>query len=107
MASGLNGQHFAFHGYLPVDGKEAATPIKILEKESQAKNQTKIFIVTPYRNNHLMATLLKTQADDTLLCVAMDVTGKAESIRTMAVKKWKSVKPDFPKAPAVFLFLRR
>lgn len=107
MASGLNGQHFAFHGYLPIDGKEAATPIKTFEKESQVKNQTQIFIETPYRNNQLMATLLKTLADDTLLCVALDVTGETESIRTMTVKKWKSMRTDFPKSPAVFLFLRR
>jgi 16S rRNA (cytidine1402-2'-O)-methyltransferase len=107
MASGLNGQHFAFHGYLPVDSKEATSPIKAFEKESQFKQQTQIFIETPYRNNQLMATLLKTLADDTLLCVALDVTGKSESIRTLTVRKWKSMKTDFPKCPAVFLFLRR
>jgi len=107
MASGLNGQHFAFHGYLPIDSKEAAKAINVFEKESKAKGQTQLFIETPYRNNQVMANLLKNLADETLLCVALDVTGAGETIRTYTVKKWKSLKVDFPKNPAIFLFLSR
>jgi 16S rRNA (cytidine1402-2'-O)-methyltransferase len=105
MASGLNGQHFAFHGYLPIESKEASQVIKTFEKESKTKNQTQVFIETPYRNNSLLNVLLKTLHDETLLCVAMDVTGKTESINTHAVKKWRSLKPSLPKTPVVFLFL--
>jgi len=107
MASGLNGQHFAFHGYLPIDSKESATAIKAFEKESNAKGQTQLYIETPYRNNQVMANLLKNLGDETLLCVALDVTGANETIRTCTVKKWKSLKVDLPKNPAIFLFLSR
>ena len=105
MASGLNGQKFAFHGYLPVDSKESIESIKTFEKESKAKNQTQIFIETPYRNNSCLRNLLKALHEDTLLCIAIDVTGKDESIVTKPVKAWKKEIPEFPKSPAVFLFL--
>lgn len=105
MASGLNGQRFAFHGYLPIDGKDAASVIKTFEKESQSKNQTQIFIETPYRNNSIMTALLKNLQDTTRLCVAVNVTGVDEQIKTLPVKKWKALKTGFPKSPAVFLFL--
>jgi 16S rRNA (cytidine1402-2'-O)-methyltransferase len=105
MASGLNGQRFAFHGYLPIDGKDAASVIKTFEKESQSKNQTQIFIETPYRNNSIMTALLKNLQDNTLLCVAVNVTGAEEQIKTLPVRKWKTLKTEFPKSPAVFLFL--
>jgi 16S rRNA (cytidine1402-2'-O)-methyltransferase len=105
MASGLNGQKFAFHGYLPVDSKESIESIKTFEKESKAKNQTQIFIETPYRNNSCLRNLLKALHEDTLLCIAIDITGKDESIVTKPVKAWKKEVPEFPKSPAVFLFL--
>jgi 16S rRNA (cytidine1402-2'-O)-methyltransferase len=105
MGSGLNGQHFAFHGYLPIDSKEASQALKSLEKDSRSKNQTQIFIETPYRNNAVMNVLLKHLHDDTLLCVALDLTGASEEIKTMTVKKWRITKAVFPKIPAVFLFL--
>jgi len=105
MASGLNGQHFAFHGYLPIDSKEAAGSIKGFEKESRSKNQTQLFIETPYRNNQLFQTLLKNLSDTTLLCIAQNITGLDECIRTFPVSKWKTLKVEFPKVPAVFLFL--
>jgi 16S rRNA (cytidine1402-2'-O)-methyltransferase len=105
MASGLNGQKFAFHGYLPIDSKESVEAIKTLEKESRSKQQTQIFIETPYRNNPVMANLLKALHEDTLLCVAVDVTGKDESILTKSIKVWKKQLPELPKLPAVFLFL--
>jgi 16S rRNA (cytidine1402-2'-O)-methyltransferase len=105
MASGLNGQKFAFHGYLPVDPNESIESIKTFERESKAKNQTQIFIETPYRNNQLAKNLLKALHEDTLLCIAIDITGKDESIVTKPVKAWKKEIPEFPKSPAVFLFL--
>jgi 16S rRNA (cytidine1402-2'-O)-methyltransferase len=105
MGSGLNGQRFTFHGYLPIDSKEAATAIKTLEKESQSRRQTQLFIETPYRNNAMLQNLLRNLHDDTLLCIAVDLTGKEESIKTLPVSKWKNLRPELPKVPAVFLFL--
>jgi 16S rRNA (cytidine1402-2'-O)-methyltransferase len=105
MASGLNGQKFAFHGYLPVDGKELKEAIRSFEKESRAKNQTQIFIETPYRNNSLLQNLVSTLSAETLLTIALDITGELESIQTKPVKSWKQNTPDLPKLPAVFLFL--
>lgn len=105
MASGLNGQQFAFHGYLPVDAEACKRAIKTLEQESRQKNQTQVFIETPYRNNALFSALLKTLHDETRLCVALDVTGKEEFIKTMPVKLWKKAAKSWPKLPAVFLFL--
>lgn len=105
MASGLNGQKFAFHGYLPIDGTECAYVIRELEKESKQKNQTQIFIETPYRNNHLKDLLLKNLKNETALCIATDITGVDEKIQTRTVKHWKRLVPDMPKAPTVFLFL--
>ncbi len=105
MASGLNGQQFAFHGYLPIDAKEANQSIKELEKESRTKNQTQIFIETPYRNNQLAANLFKGLHPETLLCIAVDVSGSQESISMRPVKEWKLKPIELPKLPAVFLFL--
>lgn len=105
MASGLNGQHFAFHGYLPIDGKEAANVVRAFEKESKSKHQTQIFIETPYRNNQVFQALVRNLQESTRLCIAIDITGKDESIRTLPVSKWKSLQPEFKKVPAVFLFL--
>jgi 16S rRNA (cytidine1402-2'-O)-methyltransferase len=105
MASGLNGQHFAFHGYLPVNSKEAAKAIREWEKESRAKNQTQIFIETPYRNNALFSNLVKNLLPDTQLCVAMDVTGEKELIMTKSIRNWRLQPLEMPKYPAVFLFL--
>lgn len=105
MASGLNGQSFAFHGYIPIESKAAVKAIKEFEKESRQKNQTQIFIETPYRSNSLFQLLIKTLLDDTLLCVASNITGESEEIRTYPVKKWKTLEKDLPKVPAVFLIL--
>jgi 16S rRNA (cytidine1402-2'-O)-methyltransferase len=106
MASGLNGQKFAFHGYLPVDAKEAAKIIKELERESEQKNQTQLFIETPYRNNQVLGHLLNTLKADTLLSIALEVTGAKEFIQTKAVKEWKINTPSLPKEPAIFSFFR-
>ena len=105
MASGLNGQQFIFHGYLPIDAKQTADQLRLMEKESKKKSQTQVFIETPYRNNQLFELLLKTLQKTTLLTVAIDITGKQESIRTQTIAKWQSNKVAWPKEPAVFLFL--
>ena len=105
MASGLNGQRFAFHGYLPIEAKECTRVIRDMEIESRHKNQTQIFIETPYRNNNLKQLLVTTLKNETLLTIALDVTGKGEKINTFPVKQWKTIDYDMPKSPAVFLFL--
>jgi 16S rRNA (cytidine1402-2'-O)-methyltransferase len=105
MASGLNGQQFAFHGYLPIEAKDAIRVMKDLEKESKAKSQTQIFIETPYRNNAIMQNLVKNLHESTLLCRVVDVTGAAEDIKMLPVKNWKAIPMELPKLPTVFLFL--
>src|SRR5690606_11293828 len=105
MASGLNGQRFAFHGYLPINKTETARAIAVLEKESRARQQTQIFIETPYRNNLLLENLLRHLAPGTRLCIAVDITGTDESIKTREVGEWRKSPPELPKLPAVFLFL--
>ena len=105
MASGFNGQQFAFHGYLPIDSRESSHAIKELEKESRLKSQTQIVIETPYRNNALFQNLLKNLSAECLLCVAVDLTGPSETIRSMKIKDWKRMAVEFEKSPAVFLFL--
>lgn len=105
MASGLNGQRFAFHGYLPIDQKAAADEIRVLERESRTRNQTQIFIETPYRNNQLFSLLLKTLQHNTLLTVALEITGKDETILTQSIGSWLTNSRDWPKSPAIFMFL--
>jgi 16S rRNA (cytidine1402-2'-O)-methyltransferase len=105
MGSGLNGQKFAFHGYLPIDAREAAQAIKDFEKESKIKRQTQIFIETPYRNNSIYQLLIKTLSPATSLTIAIDLTGPQEAIRTSTVAEWRKIEHVFPKLPAVFLFL--
>lgn len=105
MASGLNGQQFAFHGYLPIDAKEAAQKIKDLERESKVKKQTQIFIETPYRNNAVFEHFIKNLQGDTRLTIAVELTGKNQYIRTLKAEQWRKEKQSWPKAPAVFLFL--
>ena len=97
MASGLNGQQFAFQGYLPIDAKEAALRIKELERESKSKNQTQIFIETPYRNNSVFDHFLKNLHPETRLTIALDLTGQHEFIQTRTVRQWKTKKENWPK----------
>lgn len=104
MASGLNGQRFAFHGYLPVETREGTRLIRALEKESLGSTQTHMFIETPYRNNRLLRTLLSALGPETALCVAVDLTGRSEFIRTAPVKRWRQNPPELAKLPAIFLF---
>lgn len=103
MASGMNGQHFRFNGYLPIDNTQRAKAIKTLEAESQKTGCTQMFIETPYRNRLLMETLLKNCNPATRLCVAVSVTAPSESIKTLTIAEWKKEKTDINKKPAIFL----
>jgi 16S rRNA (cytidine1402-2'-O)-methyltransferase len=105
MASGLNGQKFAFHGYLPIDAKELAKTVKALEDESRKNRQTQILIETPYRNNQILKSLIATLSPQTELCVALDITGTDEMIRSKLIKDWRVQTFELPKKPAVYLFL--
>ncbi len=103
MASGLNGQNFAFNGYLPIDAKEKKHTIKQFERLSKEKNQSQIFIETPYRNDKLLVELLRTLTPTTKLCIAVDISLESEYIKTFEVQEWKKVKPDLHKKPAIFI----
>jgi len=106
MASGLNGQSFAFNGYLPTDAAQRATRIKELEQRSRKEKQTQLFIETPYRNAAMLETLMTACAPGTLICVATDLSLPSETIRTMSAAQWKTAPaPDFHKKPTVFLLL--
>ena len=106
MASGLNGQSFAFNGYLPTDAAQRATRIKELEQRSRKEKQTQLFIETPYRNAAMLEALIAACAPATLVCVATDLSLPSETIRTMSASQWKGAKaPDFHKKPTVFLLL--
>jgi len=103
MASGMNGQQFKFNGYLPIKDPERNKAIKELESESAKKNCTQIFIETPYRNNQLTDALLTNCQPSTKICIAVDLTGDKEFIKTKTVAEWKKNKPDIHKRPAIFL----
>ncbi len=105
MASGMNGQCFQFHGYLPIDSLERKNKIKDLETDSQRRNCTQIFIETPYRNNALVKDILSNCKETTLLCMAVDITGPTESILTKTVRNWNLGVPDIHKRLAIFLLL--
>jgi 16S rRNA (cytidine1402-2'-O)-methyltransferase len=105
MASGMNGQQFRFCGYLPIDNHERNKAIKELEAESKKKNCTQIFIETPYRNNQMLEALQKNCNAATRLCVAIDLTGKTEWIKTKTIADWKKEKIDIHKRLAIFLLL--
>ncbi len=107
MASGLNGQKFAFHGYLPIDSKDLSRTIRSLEEESRKSGQTQMFIETPYRNNQVFKALINSLGRDTELCVATDITGKEESIRMRYVRDWRLQSVEIPKKPTVYLFLAK
>src|SRR5207253_338195 len=107
MASGLEGQRFAFCGYLPREAAQRAQRIKLLEQRSRREHETEIFIETPYRNDALLAALLEICGASTRLCVAADLTLPSESIRTQAIAEWRRSPPSLGKRPAVFLLLAR
>ena len=103
MASGMNGQSFAFNGYLPIDKNDKKQALKNFERLSQDKNQSQLFIETPYRNNKLMEDLLQILQPSTYLCVACDITLPTEYIKTKTVNKWKKEKADLHNRPCIFI----
>ncbi|MGN6477029.1 MAG: SAM-dependent methyltransferase [Flavipsychrobacter sp.] len=105
MASGLNGQSFCFNGYLPVKDPARSQKLKALEALSRKERQTQLFIETPYRNNQLLDEIIKHCNLQTQLCIALNITGTTEYIKTQSLKEWKANKPQLDKAPAVFLML--
>lgn len=106
MASGFNGQSFAFHGYLPIEQAERTKRIKMLEQRSYAENQTQLFIETPYRNRRLLEELVQTCRPQTRLCIACNVTCDDEYICTKSIKEWKGHLPDLEKRPCIFLIYK-
>ncbi len=103
MASGMNGQSFTFNGYLPIDKSEKKSALKNLEKVSQDKNQSQIFIETPFRNNKMLEDILQALNPSTHLCVATDITLPTEFIKTMRASDWKKIKVDLHNRPTIFI----
>ena len=103
IASGFNGQNFAFNGYLPIDKKERNKKIKDLENLCKRHGQTQIFMETPYRNLQLFESIIKTCLKSTKLCIASDITLPSENIKTKTIEEWRSIKPEINKRPSIFL----
>lgn len=103
IASGFNGQNFCFNGYLPVNSSDRIKALKKLEEISSAKNQTQLFIETPYRNNSLLDDILKSCSSSTQLCIACNITLENEMIQSATISNWKKTKPDLHHKPTVFL----
>lgn len=106
MASGMNGQNFTFNGYLPIGDKERESALRRMATNVSKHDVTQIFIETPYRNNKLIATLLRVLPGDMKLCIASDLTGCAESVVTRTLSEWKKTNYNFDKVPAIFLIGR-
>lgn len=103
MASGMNGQNFAFNGYLPIDSSDRKKAIKELERLSKDKGQSQIFIETPYRNEKMFTELKAALTPSTSLCIAVDITLPDEYIKTLTIADWKKQSPDLHKRPAIFI----
>lgn len=103
MGSGMNGQSFTFHGYLPIDKKERKQELKTLERISYERNQAQLFIETPYRNNNLLEDMMAILHPSTRVCIACDLTLPSEYIITQPVKDWKKTKVDLHKRPTIFI----
>ena len=103
IASGMNGQNFAFSGYLPIDKNERIRALKKLEILAKKTGQTQIFMETPYRNNQLITTILKTCKSSTRLCIASDITMSSENIKTKTILEWKEANINIHKKPTIFL----
>ncbi|MDR1335228.1 MAG: SAM-dependent methyltransferase [Tannerella sp.] len=106
MASGFNGQNFAFHGYLPIEASARVERIRALEARIYAENQTQLFIETPYRNGRLLEDIVRTCRATTKLCIAAGITCEEEYIRTRPVKEWAGRLPDLNRKPAMFLIYK-
>jgi 16S rRNA (cytidine1402-2'-O)-methyltransferase len=107
MASGLEGQRFAFCGYLPREAKDRTQRIREIEQRSRREQETQIFIETPYRNDVLVAALLEACASSTKLCLASDLTLATEQVRTREVGEWRRSAPKLGRKPTVFLLLSK
>ena len=106
MASGFNGQSFAFYGYLPIEPGERIKMIKHLEQRIYSENQTQLFIETPYRNNKMMEDIIRNCRPQTKLCIAANITCEGEYIKTKTVKEWQGKLPDLSKIPCIFLLYK-
>lgn len=106
MASGFNGQSFAFHGYLPIEPAERIKAIKHLEQRIYNENQTQLFIETPYRNNKMAEDILRNCRPQTKLCIAANITCEGEYIKTRTVREWQGKLPDLTKIPCIFLIYK-
>ena len=106
MASGFNGQNFCFHGYLPKEKNLLVQKLKEMEKDSFRKNQTQIFIETPYRNNQMINEIISCCSSETKLCIACDITLPSEFIQTKSISEWGKKIPDINKRPALFLIYK-
>ena len=106
MASGFNGQSFAFVGYLPIDAAERSKMIRKLETRAYTEDQSQIFIETPYRNMKMLDEIVKTCQPNTKLCIAVDITLSTEYIKTKKIKDWKTQLPDLNKRPCIFLIYK-
>lgn len=106
MASGFNGQSFAFVGYLPIDKKARIQRLKQLESRASSERQTQIFIETPYRNNQLVQDMVATLKPDTLLCIASELTADTESVKTLTIAEWAKQQIDINKRNTIFLIYR-
>lgn len=103
MASGFNGQSFTFHGYLPIDKADRARKIKELESQAERLKQTQLFIETPFRNNPMLEEILRSCKPSARLCIAVNLTGANEMVKTQTIAAWKKQIPDLHKQPAIFL----
>lgn len=103
MASGMNGQNFAFNGYIPIDKSEKRSALRALEKISLDKNQSQIFMETPYRNNKMLEDILASLQPHTMLCLATDITLPTEYIKTYTVAQWKKITIDLHNRPCIFI----
>ena len=106
MASGFNGQSFAFHGYLPIEPNERSKRLKELEGRIYSEHQTQLFIETPYRNHKMLDDILKACRPQTQLCIAANITCEGEFIQTKTVKEWKGKLPELNKIPCIFLIYK-
>ena len=103
MSSGMNGQSFAFNGYIPIDKAERKAALKKMERISHEQNQTQLFIETPYRNNKIIEDICSALHPQTRVCIACDITLPTEYIKTLTVNEWKHVNIDLHKRPAIFV----
>ena len=106
MASGFNGQSFAFHGYLPIEPSDRIKRLKELENRVYTENQTQLFIETPYRNNKMMGDIMKACRPQTRLCIAANITCEGEYIKTRTLREWNGKFPDLSKIPCIFLIYK-